>query len=102
MTKLSLSRRSLIAAAAAIPAAGTLPHFASAQTAQPMNRPPFFYNFKLGELQGTVASDGTISPLGKVVDLYAAADKEELQQLLTEAYIDEQIALEQNVLVLKA
>lgn len=102
MTKLCLSRRSLIAAAAAISAAGTLPRFASAQTAQPMNRAPFFYNFKLGDLQGTVASDGSIGPLGKAVDLYSPAPKEEVQQLITEGYVDEPLVLEQNVLVLKA
>jgi glyoxylase-like metal-dependent hydrolase (beta-lactamase superfamily II) len=101
MTKLCLSRRSLIAAAAAIPAAGALPRFTAAQTAQPMNRAPFFYNFKLGDLQGAVASDGTVGP-GKAVDLYSQAPKEEVQQLIAEAYADEQLVFEQNVLVLKA
>ena len=62
MTKLCLSRRSLIAAAAAASATGTLPRFALAQTAQPMSRAPFFYNFKLGDLQGTVVSDGPVGP----------------------------------------
>jgi glyoxylase-like metal-dependent hydrolase (beta-lactamase superfamily II) len=100
MTKLCLSRRSLIAAAAALSAAGTLPKFASAQTAPAKGQAPFFYSFKLGDIAGMVVSDGPIGP-GKAADLYGNAPKEELQQLLADAFADEQLVFEQNVLVLQ-
>jgi glyoxylase-like metal-dependent hydrolase (beta-lactamase superfamily II) len=101
MTKFSLSRRSLIAAAAVITAGGTLPNFASAQSAPSMKRAPFFFNFKLGDLEGTVVSDGPVGPLGKATDLYAQAPKEDIQKVLGDSYADEQLVFEQNVLVLK-
>ncbi len=101
MTKLCLSRRSLLTAAAALSGAGLLPEFVAAQTTPPMNRQPFFYHFKLGDLQGTVVSDGAIGPLAKAGDVYANAPKEEIQQLLAEAFADEPLVFEQNVLVLK-
>ena len=102
MTKISLSRRSLIAATAAISATGILPRFASAEAATSMKRAPFFYDFKLGDLEGTVVSDGPVGPLGKAADLYAQAPKDDLQQVLAGAYADELLVFEQNVLVLKA
>jgi glyoxylase-like metal-dependent hydrolase (beta-lactamase superfamily II) len=48
-----------------------------------------------------VVSDGPVGPLGKTVDLYSAAPKEELQQLLADIFEDQQLVLEQNMLVLK-
>jgi glyoxylase-like metal-dependent hydrolase (beta-lactamase superfamily II) len=88
-------------AAAAFTGAGVLPEFVAAQTAPAKGQAPFFYNFKLGDLQGTVVSDGPVGPLGKAGDLYANAPKEELHQLLSETFADEQLILEENILVLR-
>lgn len=101
MTKFYLSRRSLIAAAATISVGATLPRFAFAQAAPSTGRAPFFYNFKLGDLEGTVLSDGPVG-LGKATDIYTQAPKDDLQQVLANAYAGERLVFEQNVLVLKA
>jgi glyoxylase-like metal-dependent hydrolase (beta-lactamase superfamily II) len=102
MTKISLSRRSLIAAAAAVSAGGVLPRFSFAQSAPSTGRAPFFYSFKLGDLEGTVVSDGPVGPVGKASAIYAQAPKDDLQQVLANAFADDQLMFEQNILVLKA
>ncbi len=77
MSKLCLSRRSLIAAIAGLSGAGALHRLPSAAAQAPVTggQAPFFYRFKIGDVTGTVVSDGSVGPLGKAADLYANAPK---------------------------
>lgn len=102
MSKLRLSRRSLIVAMAVVSGAGIV-HRSSggnAQAAMSGGQVPFFYRFKLGDLEGTVVSDGSLGPLPSSA-LYSSAPKEDLAKLLADAFVGEQIAPDENVLVLK-
>jgi glyoxylase-like metal-dependent hydrolase (beta-lactamase superfamily II) len=103
MSKLRLSRRSLIAAIAGLSGAGALQGLPGAAAQAPMagDQAPFFHRFKIGDVAGTVVSDGSVGPLGNAADLYANAPKDELHKLLADAFAQEQIILDQNVLVLK-
>jgi glyoxylase-like metal-dependent hydrolase (beta-lactamase superfamily II) len=99
----SLSRRRLLAggAVAAIAGAGGWPmRPALAKAPMTGNQAPYFYRFKIGSIEATVASDGTI-PLGEPSASFLGTSKEEVQKLLTENFLSPtNVVLEQNNLIL--
>jgi glyoxylase-like metal-dependent hydrolase (beta-lactamase superfamily II) len=100
MLDLTISRRTLFGAAAAFGAAGALrlPDAAFAKAPPVGTQAPFFYRFKLGDLEATVISDGPLSP-GPLAKIYADAPKEELEKLLAAHFASPDAAFEQNAIV---
>src|SRR5262245_3884769 len=77
----TISRRTLLSAAAAFGAAGTLgmPGAAFAKAPPVGTQAPFFYRIKLGDLEATVVSDGPLV-LGPLAGVYPDAPKEEFEK----------------------
>ena len=95
------SRRRLLAGAAAAGLAGIVtPAVAKAPMAN--TQAPYFYRFKLGNFEGTIASDG-ILPLGKPDENFVGLSKQEMDKQLTDNFLPlENAVLEQNALVINA
>lgn len=99
--ELTVSRRQLLAGASAAVAAGFVgdtPAIAKA----PMvgTQAPYWYRFKLGNFEGTVASDGVL-PLGKPEDNFLGLSKEEIARQLGSNFLPiDNAVLEQNVLII--
>ena len=61
---------------------------------------PYWYRFKVGSIEGTVVSDGTL-PLGEPSGSFLGTSKAEVQKMLTDNFLDPtKVVLEQNALVL--
>src|SRR5262245_21213400 len=100
----SLSRRTLLAGGSALGAAalaGALPSERAWAKAPMVNtQAPYFYRFKLGDFQGTIASDG-ILPLGNPAENFVGLSKQEMEKQLTDNFLPlDNAVLEQNVLVI--
>ena len=100
----SLSRRTLLAGGSALGAAalaGALPgDRAWAKAPMASTQAPYFYRFKLGNFEGTIASDG-ILPLGKPDENFVGLSKQEMDKQLTDNFLPlENAVLEQNALVI--
>ena len=94
----SLSRRSLLGAAAALP---LLSRGLPAQAAAPMRKelPPAWHRFNIGEFEATVISDGYL-PLGKPQESFVGPGSSQIPALLTGEFLDPNAAtLEQNALI---
>jgi glyoxylase-like metal-dependent hydrolase (beta-lactamase superfamily II) len=106
MTKadFSLSRRGLLAGAAATGIAGAFGAFPSnpALAKGPMNntQAPYFYRFKLGSFEGTMVSDGTL-PLGDPHKNFSGLSTEEMNRQLASNFLPlSNAVLEQNAVVI--
>ncbi len=101
LDRFSLSRRQLLAGGAALAAAGlTSPLPALAKAPKTRTQAPYFYRFKLGDLEATVVSDGVLS-LGEPAPILPNLPKEEVAKLLTDNFLPpDNLALEQNALVI--
>src|SRR3972149_5829125 len=92
-----LTRRHILAGAAAAAAAGLIeiPAFAKAPLT---NRPaPGFYRFKVGAFEATVVSDGPLTLGPPAGDVFKGVSKEELTQILANNFRPtDQVELEQN------
>ena len=75
-----------------------MPDAAFAKAPSVGTQAPFFYRFKLGDLEATVISDGPLSP-GPLAKIYADAPKEELEKLLAAHFAGPDAAFEQNAIV---
>jgi glyoxylase-like metal-dependent hydrolase (beta-lactamase superfamily II) len=100
----SLSRRTLLAGGSALGAAalaGALPSERAWAKAPMVNtQAPYFYRFKLGDFQGTIASDG-ILPLGNPAENFVGLSKQEMEKQLTDNFLPlDNAVLEQNALVI--
>jgi glyoxylase-like metal-dependent hydrolase (beta-lactamase superfamily II) len=95
----SLSRRTLLGAAAALP---VLPLATPARATAPFRNDlaPAWHRFRLGEFELTAVSDGSL-PLGKPEPAFPASPPQEIQALLRANFLAPDAAtLEQNALVL--
>lgn len=96
-----LSRRHLLATGAAS-AFGAALASRPAGAAAPVlgTQAPAWYRFKLGDLEGTVVSDGPLA-LGAPADAFKGAVKEELERDLRESFLPtDAVVLAQNALVI--
>lgn len=102
MLDLTISRRTLLGAAAAFGAAGALrmPDAAFAKAPPVGTQAPFFYRLKLGDLEATVVSDGQLGPVGEPKDIFPKASKQELEELIKALFVTRKVVLDENVLVL--
>jgi len=103
---LELHRRSLLLGAAGIGAAavagGSLMGPSPAAAASALGQAPYFYRFRIGDLIGTVVSDG-ILPLGDPTASFFGPSKDEMRDMLTRNFLSTDSAtLEQNILVVDA
>jgi glyoxylase-like metal-dependent hydrolase (beta-lactamase superfamily II) len=102
MTKeLDVSRRRLlIGASAAVVAGFVCDRPATAKAPMLGTQSPYWYRFKLGDFEATVASDG-ILPLGKPEENFAGLSKEEIAKQLSNNFLPmDNAILEQNALIL--
>lgn len=96
-----LSRRGLLGGAAAAGAAGlltgALPHTALAKAPMSNAQAPYWYRFKLGGLEVTVVSDGTL-PLGEPSGSFLGVTKDQVGKMLTDNFLPtDNVVLEQNI-----
>ncbi|MEM9013032.1 MAG: MBL fold metallo-hydrolase [Pseudomonadota bacterium] len=101
-----LDRRGLLVGAAGIGLAaatgGLMVTPTRAMAATGLNQAPYYYRFRIGELMGTVVSDG-ILPLGDPTGAFFGPSKEEMQAMLTRNFLPtDNAVLEQNILVVDA
>jgi glyoxylase-like metal-dependent hydrolase (beta-lactamase superfamily II) len=99
--QLNFSRRQLLAGASAAAVAGFIGDMAAVAKA-PMRgtQAPYWYRFKLGDFEATVASDG-ILPLGKPEENFLGLSKEEMAKQLRDNFLPmDNAVLEQNALVI--
>jgi glyoxylase-like metal-dependent hydrolase (beta-lactamase superfamily II) len=104
MTKfdLALSRRHVLMGASAAGALGTFGPLGSALAKAPMlnTQAPYFYRFKVGDFEATVASDGQL-PLGDPHKNYLGLGDAEVDKQLTDNFLPlGNTVLEQNALVI--
>jgi glyoxylase-like metal-dependent hydrolase (beta-lactamase superfamily II) len=102
MLDLTISRRSVLGAAAAFAGSAAIkgPDAAFAEATPVGTQAPFFYRFKLGKLEATVVSDGQLGPIGEPTNLFPKAPKEDLEELIKALYVTRKVVLDENVLVL--
>jgi glyoxylase-like metal-dependent hydrolase (beta-lactamase superfamily II) len=96
-----LSRRALLGGAAAAGAAGlltgALPQTALAKAPMANTQAPYWYRFKLGGLEITVVSDGTL-PLGEPSGSFLGVTKDQVGKMLTDNFLPtDNVVLEQNI-----
>jgi len=92
--------RRLALAGAGLAAASGLIQPASAKMPMGLKQAPYFYRFKLGSMDATVISDGSL-PLGPPGDAFLGLSKEEIARQLTDNFLPpDNVVLEQNILVL--
>jgi len=92
--------RRLALAGAGLAAATGLITPASAKMPMGLKQAPYFYRFKLGSMEATVISDGSL-PLGPPGDAFLGLSKEEIARQLTDNFLPpDSVVLEQNILVL--
>jgi glyoxylase-like metal-dependent hydrolase (beta-lactamase superfamily II) len=96
----NLSRRQFAWGAAAAAAAFSAKMPAMAKAPMLGTQAPYWYRFKLGNFEGTVASDGVL-PLGKPEENFVGLSKEEMERQLRDNFLRmDNAVLEQNVLVI--
>lgn len=89
----------LAGATTAVAAASTIQP-ASAKMPLGLKQAPYFYRFKIGNMEATVISDGTL-PLGPPANAFLGLSPEEMTRQLTDNFLPVNDAvLEQNILVL--
>jgi len=94
-----LGRRLALAGAGVAAAAGLI-QTAGAKMPMGLKQAPYFYRFKLGSMDATVISDGSL-PLGPPGDAFLGLSKEEIARQLTDNFLPaDNVVLEQNILVL--
>lgn len=94
-----LGRRLALAGVGAVAAAGLIQP-ASAKMPMGLKQAPYFYRFKLGAMEATVISDGSL-PLGPPGDAFLGLSKEEITRQLSDNFLPpDNVVLEQNILVL--
>lgn len=87
LNRFSLSRRQLLAGGTAFAAAGfTSPLAVLAKAPKTNTQAPYFYRFKLGDIEATVVSDGVLS-LGEPAPVLPNFPKEEIAKLLTDNFL---------------
>jgi len=92
--------RRLALAGAGLAAASGLIQPASAKMPMGLKQAPYFYRFKLGTMEATVISDGSL-PLGPPGNAFLGLSKEEIARQLTDNFLPlDNVVLEQNILVL--
>jgi glyoxylase-like metal-dependent hydrolase (beta-lactamase superfamily II) len=96
-----LSRRALLGGAAAAGAAGlltgALPHAALAKAPMANTQAPYWYRFKLGGLEITIVSDGTL-PLGEPSGSFLGVTKDQVGKMLSDNFLPtDNVVLEQNI-----
>lgn len=96
-----VSRRLLIAGAAALGGTAALPPFPASAAAPLLRRQaPAWYRFRLGEFEGTVVSDGPLA-LGPPEGAFKGTGKADLERDLRDSFLPaDNVVLEQNGLIL--
>lgn len=94
----SLSRRQMLAGAAAAAVVGAAPAHAKAPMLS--TQAPPFYRFKLGSIEATVVSDGPLS-IGDPVRTFRGPTPEEVGKMMTDHFLPkDNVVLDQNALVI--
>ncbi|MEM9764631.1 MAG: MBL fold metallo-hydrolase [Pseudomonadota bacterium] len=101
-----LHRRGLLLGAAGLglttATGGALVATTPAVAASALDQAPYFYRFRIGDLVGTVVSDG-ILPLGDPTASFLGPSPEEMRAMLTRNFLPtDNAVLEQNILVVDA
>ncbi|MEO1198952.1 MAG: MBL fold metallo-hydrolase [Pseudomonadota bacterium] len=101
-----LDRRSLLLGSAGFGLAATVGGVmlapSPALAASALNQAPYFYRFRIGELIGTVVSDG-ILPLGDPTTSFLGPSADEVRAMLSRSFLStDNAVLEQNILVVDA
>ena len=96
-----VSRRGLLGGAAALSLTGVLaralPQSALAKAPMANAQAPYWYRFKLGALEVTVVSDGTL-PLGEPSGSFLGVTKDQVGKMLTDNFLPtDNVVLEQNI-----
>jgi len=100
VSRMRLSRRGILSAAAIGAATLAIPGVAAAKAPMQGTQAPYFYRFKLGDAEGTVVSDGPL-PLGNPADSFKGLSQDEINRQLGDNFLPTNNAvLEQNVLVM--
>jgi glyoxylase-like metal-dependent hydrolase (beta-lactamase superfamily II) len=104
MQQSRLSRRQALIGGTAVTAAWTMGglSFDVAQARAPMKKSqaPYFYRFRHGAMEATIASDGPL-PLGEPSGAFLGASKDEIQSMLSSNFLPiDNVVLEQNALIL--
>lgn len=100
MQRPQITRRHLLAGATALSAASLAPHVAFARAPMAGTQAPYFYRFKLGNIEATIVSDGTL-PLGKPEDNFVGLSKAEMDKQLADNFLgSDNAVLEQNALII--
>ncbi len=105
-TGLQLHRRHVLLGAAGLGLAtatgGLMTGAVHAAAASPLNQAPYYYRFRIGDLVGTVVSDG-ILPLGDPTASFLGPSPEEMRAMLERNFLPtDNAVLEQNILVVDA
>src|SRR5262245_15824913 len=97
-----LTRRQLVggmAATGGLAAYGSLGGSVDAKAPMANTQAPYFYRFKVGDFEATVASDGTL-PLGDPHSNFKGLSNEEMDRQLTTNFLPlSNAVLEQNALI---
>ncbi len=101
-----LDRRSLLFGSAglglAAAAGGVMVAPGQVEAASALNQAPYFYRFRIGELLGTVVSDG-ILPLGDPTASFLGPSADDMRAMLSRNFLPtDNAVLEQNILVVDA
>lgn len=95
-----LSRRLMLAGATTAAVAASTIQPAGAKMPMGLKQAPYFYRFKIGKMEATVISDGTL-PLGPPDKAFIGLSRDEISRQLTDNFLPVNDAvLEQNILVL--
>lgn len=97
---ISLSRRAILGALAAVPAMGLAREAAQAAAPFLNELPPAWHRFRIGQFEATVVSDGAL-PLGDPTQAFLGVPPENIENMLRAAFLPPKAAtLEQNALIL--
>lgn len=104
MSRFSVSRRQSLIGGVAVTAAWTLGGLprGEAEARAPMGgaQAPYFYRFRHGAIEATIASDGPL-PLGEPSGAFLGVPKEQVHSMLSNNFLPtDSVVLEQNALVL--
>lgn len=95
-----LGRRLMLAGATTALVAVSTIIPASAKMPRGLKQAPYFYRFKIGNMEATVISDGVV-PAGPPEGVFLGLSKEEITRQLTDSFLPtDNVVVEQNILVL--
>jgi glyoxylase-like metal-dependent hydrolase (beta-lactamase superfamily II) len=101
LDRLTSTRRTLLAGAAAGLACTALPRVASAKAPMANTQAPGFYRFKVGSFEATVVSDGPLHMGAPAAGVFSDVSKEQMLKELNDNFLPtDEVLMEQNALVI--